>query len=105
MEIDFRLMLTIGTCIASVASAAAIAKIQIKRLMSDVDALRKACSDLDRRIDVNDQNTAMVEQRTKVLSEMNSPTEKKEHWMTIANIQKDIEWLKKKIVTICDKLA
>ena len=105
MELDLRLMLTIGTCLVSIVSAAAIAKVQIKSLMEDYEALRRSLSDLDKRMDMNDQKTSMVEQRTNVLSDINSPTALKEHWTTIASIQKDVEWMKKKVTTICDKLT
>ena len=105
MELDLRLMLTIGTCLVSIVSAAAIAKVQIKNLMEDYEALRRSLSDLDKRMDMNDQKTSMVEQRTNVLSDINSPTALKEHWTTIASIQKDVEWMKKKVTTICDKLT
>ena len=50
MELDLRLMLTIGTCLVSIVSAAAIAKIQIKNLMEDYEALRRSLSDLDKII-------------------------------------------------------
>ncbi len=104
MELDLRLMLTIGTCLVSVVSAAAIAKIQIKNLIEDQNNLRRAMSDLDKRMDVNDQKTAMVEKSTKILADINSPSELKQHWTTIASLEKDVEWMKVKVKTICEKL-
>ena len=55
MELDLRLMLTIGTCLVSIVSAAAIAKVQIKNLVEDYEALRRFLADLGKRMDMNDQ--------------------------------------------------
>ena len=57
MDIDLRMLLTLGGMLVSVVSAAAIARQQIKQLTEQIKDIETRLRQLDSRLDKNDNNT------------------------------------------------
>lgn len=71
--IDLRLVITVSTLLVSVVAASAIARHQIKELLSIVQSIRKELSVLDLRVDRAEMASASLQQRTEMLARMSSP--------------------------------
>jgi len=97
MELD--LLLTIMGIGASVVSAAAIARYQIKQLELQLAELRKNMQSNELRLDRNDMTTTMTEQRLSVIVGMNSPENKERQARELEGLRRDVDHLKAIIKT------
>ena len=95
MELDLRLMMTLGGMLVSVVSAAAIARQQIKSMLEKLSDLEGRFRVLDNRLDKNDNSTDVVVQRMDTIAKMMSPDTLEKRHREIEAISKDIEYLKK----------
>ena len=97
MDIDIRLVVSIGALFASIIGAAAIAKHQIASLLEQLNALKRALSVIDSRLDRNDQTTSNLENRVTILAGMMSPDTLEKRFRELTSLGKDIEYLKDKL--------
>ena len=95
MELDIRLLLTLGGMIVSVASAAAIARQQIKYLDEEIKELKAKCNTMELRLDRNDMTTSINEQKLSELSVISSPKERESLIRELEGLKKDIAFLHK----------
>lgn len=95
MEFDVRLVITLGGMLASVASAAAIARQQIKHLEEEIKELKAKCNTMELRLDRNDMTTSINEQKLSELSSVTSPKEREGLIRELEGLKKDIAFLHK----------
>ena len=95
MEIDIKLMLTLGGMLVSIASAAAIARQQIKHLEDDIKEMKSECNKMELRLDRNDMTTNINEQKLNELSSVTSPKEREGLIRELEGLKKDIAFLSK----------
>ena len=99
--IDLRLIITIGGILFSVAGAAAIGKMQIAAILSQLTDIETRLRAIDRRIDALDTASEKQSEKIKIFSGMLSPEHLRRDNMVIARVLSDIEYLKKQ----SDKMA
>ena len=97
MDIDIRLVVSIGVLFASIIGAAAIARYQIASLLEQLNELKRAISVIDSRLDRNDQTTSTMENRVTILASMMSPDTLEKRFRELTSLGKDIEYLKDKL--------
>ena len=95
MDIDLRLLITLGGMLVSVASAAAIARQQIKHLEEEIKELKVKCNTMELRLDRNDMTTSINEQKLSELSTVTSPKERESLIRELEGLKKDIAFLHK----------
>jgi len=95
MDIDLRLLITLGGMLVSVASAAAIARQQIKHLEEEIKEMKTKCNTMELRLDRNDMTTSINEQKLSELSTVTSPKERESLIRELEGLKKDIAFLNK----------
>jgi len=95
MELDIRMLVTLGGMLASVASAAAIARQQIKHLEEELKELKSFTNKMELRLDRNDMTTSINEQKLTELSVVLSPKEREGLVRELEGLKKDIAFLNK----------
>lgn len=95
MDIDLRLLITLGGMLVSVASAAAIARQQIKHLEEEIKEMKVKCNTMELRLDRNDMTTSINEQKLSELSTVTSPKERESLIRELEGLKKDIAFLNK----------
>jgi len=85
--IDIRLVATLAGILVSVATAAAIARQQIKVIEDAVKDMEQRLRGMDRRMDQAESGVSVHEQRVQVLSSMLSPETQERRHKEIANLQ------------------
>ena len=85
--IDIRLVVTLAGILVSVATAAAIARQQIKVIEDAVKDMEQRLRGMDRRMDQAESGVSVHEQRVQVLSNMLSPETQERRHKEIANLQ------------------
>jgi transcriptional antiterminator Rof (Rho-off) len=95
MDIDLRLLITLGGMLVSVASAAAIARQQIKHLEEEIKEMKVKCNTMELRLDRNDMTTSINEQKLSELSTVTSPKERESLIRELEGLKKDIAFLHK----------
>ena len=76
MELDTRLLITMGGVLVSVASSFVVVKTRLGELESDLKEAIKKLGQLDNRHDKNDTATELTGQRLDVIAGMNSVSER-----------------------------
>ena len=76
MELDARLLITMGGVLVSVASSFVVVKTRLGELESDLKEAIKKLGQLDNRLDKNDTATELTGQRLDVIAGMNSVAER-----------------------------
>jgi chromosome segregation ATPase len=104
VEIDVRLVMSIGALFASIIGAAAIARYQIASLLEQINELKKTMAAFDGRLDRNDQDTATLEQRTTILAGMMSPDTLEKRFRELTSMSKDIEHIKERLVMLSARI-
>ena len=84
--IDLRTVLTLGGILFSVASASAIAKVQLRTLATQLDELQQTLKKLDARCDKLHTLTETQEQRIDILAKMSSPENLRRDHMQLAEL-------------------
>ncbi len=97
MDIDLRMLLTLGGMLVSVVSAAAIARQHIKQLTEQLKAIEPRLRQLDSRLDKNDNNTDTMLQRMGILAGMMSPDTMERRHREVEALKKDVEYLQKTV--------
>lgn len=97
MEIDPKLLITIGGLAASVIGAAAVAKYQLKNITDGIKEIWSSVRKLDQRLDKNDISTEMLTQRMSLITSMMSPDVLERRHRETEAIKKDVEFLKEKV--------
>ena len=95
MELDIRMLVTLGGMLASVVSAAAIARQQIKHLEEEIKEMKSVCNKMELRLDRNDMTTSINEQKISELSVVSSPKEREGLVRELEGLKKDIAFLHK----------
>jgi len=97
MELDARLIITIGGMAASVITSFIVVRQKVNELEADLkDALSKL-SGLDNRLDRNDTSTDLVAQKLKIIADMNSPTERDKLSRSFERLECEVEHLRKDV--------
>ena len=81
--------------LVSVASAAAIARQQIKHIEEEIKELKTKCNTMELRLDRNDMTTSINEQKLSELSVVSSPKERENLVRELEGLKKDIAFLHK----------
>jgi hypothetical protein len=76
MELDARMLITLGGMGASVLASFIVTKQRVNELETDLKDAITTLRKLDSRLDRNDSQTDLVSQKMKVLADMNSPKER-----------------------------
>ena len=97
MELDIRLLISVGAIFVSIASAAAVARYQIGTLLKQISELKFTLVSMDTRLDHNDQSTSNLTHRVDILSDMMSPNTLEKRFRELASLSKDIEYIKERI--------
>lgn len=96
MELDPKLLITVGGIAASVIGAAAVAKHQLKTIHENLSDIFSSLKKLDQRTDKHDINSEMLTSKVTVLASMMSPDTMERRHREVEAIKKDIEYLKEK---------
>jgi len=97
MEFDLRMLLSVGAVFASIVAAAAIARHQIAAMLDQLHEFKALITQIDNRLDRNDQTTSNLEHRVTILSGMMSPDTLEKRFRELTALGKDIEHLKEMI--------
>tara|TARA_Y100001938_G_C7779693_1_gene277296 strand:+ start:174 stop:533 length:360 start_codon:yes stop_codon:yes gene_type:complete len=97
MELDARLIITIGGMLASVITSFIVVRQKVAELEEDVKSALKKSSQLDSRLDKNDTSTDLVSQRLSVISNMMDPTNRERLHRSLERMQTEIEHLRKDV--------
>lgn len=97
MELDARLLITMGGMLISVVSSFVVVRQKVGDLESDLRDAIKKLSALDTRLDKNDTSTDLVGQRLDVLSSMNSPSERERLHRGLERHQAELEHLRRDV--------
>ena len=89
------MLVTLGGMLASVVSAAAIARQQIKHLEEEIKEMKSVCNKMELRLDRNDMTTSINEQKINELSVVSSPKEREGLVRELEGLKKDIAFLNK----------
>tara|TARA_B100000287_G_C20477208_1_gene719663 strand:- start:141 stop:485 length:345 start_codon:yes stop_codon:yes gene_type:complete len=73
LELDVRLLVTLGGMLISVVSSFVVVKTKLQQVEKDISETFKRIAALDTRLDTNDKNTEVTSQRLGVLVGMMSP--------------------------------
>ena len=98
--IDVRLVATLAGILVSVATAAAIARQQIKVIEDAVKDMEQRLRGMDRRMDKSESGISVHEQRVQVLSGMMSPETLERRHSQIADLQARITANEKDILQL-----
>lgn len=94
MELDARLILTLGGMLVSIVSAAAIVKQKLSTVIEQLTDIEKRLRGMDKRVDMLDTHYSTHKQRLDILAQMNSPENLRREHMLTAQMQADIGNLK-----------
>ncbi len=76
MELDARMIITIGGMAASIITSFIVVRQKVAELEGLVKETLQKLGKLDSRLDRNDTQTDLVAQKLKVIADMNSPSER-----------------------------
>ena len=96
MELDVRLMLTVGGMLISVVSAAAIARHQIKNILDTLGKDAASLKSLDRRVDTIEADNETTKHRLNIFASMFSPDNMEKKAREVERIKTEVEYLKGK---------
>ena len=94
MELDARMILTLGGMLVSVVSAAAIVRQKLSTVIEQLADTEQRLRKIDQRIDLLDNGEAVVKQRLDILAKMNAPDVLERRNMQTATMLSDIAYLK-----------
>lgn len=87
---DYKVLLSLGSTLASLAGAFAVVRYQVKAIMDTLHDVEKRLRVMDTRID----KAELTDQKVSVLAGMLSPTEREKSAREIAAMLADIRYLK-----------
>tara|TARA_R110002072_G_scaffold262771_1_gene421623 strand:+ start:198 stop:554 length:357 start_codon:yes stop_codon:yes gene_type:complete len=93
MELDARMILTLGGMLVSVVSAAAIVRQKLSTVIEQLADTEQRLRKIDQRIDLLDNGEAVVKQRLDILAKMNAPDVLERRNMQTATMLSDIAYL------------
>ena len=94
MELDARLLLTLGGMLVSVVSAAAIVRQKLATVIDQLTDTEQRLRKIDSRIDGLDNGEAVVKQRLDILAKMNAPDILERRNREVASMLADIAYLR-----------
>jgi len=87
---DYKLLISLGSTLASLAGAFAVVRYQVKAIMDTLQDVEKRLRVMDGRID----QAELTDQKVSVLAGMLSPTEREKAARETASMLADISYLK-----------
>lgn len=99
MDVDFKLLLTLGGMLVSVVSAAVIVKTKLQAVIETLADVEQRLRRQDAALDRAQVQQEVMGQRVAVLSTMLAPEKMEARAREIASIIKDIEHIKRKVCT------
>lgn len=99
MDVDFKLLLTLGGMLVSVVSAAVIVKTKLQAVIETLADVEQRLRKLDAAVDRGQVQQEVMAQRVQILSSMLAPDKREITAREIASILKDIEHIKRKVCT------
>tara|TARA_R100000458_G_C8011151_1_gene75097 strand:+ start:122 stop:466 length:345 start_codon:yes stop_codon:yes gene_type:complete len=100
MELDARMIITIGGMLASVITSFIVVRQKVAELEADVKETLAKLGKLDSRLDRNDTQTDLVAQRLKVIADMNSPSERDKLSRAFERVEVQVPLLDKRIARL-----
>jgi predicted nuclease with TOPRIM domain len=97
MELDARLLITMGGMLVSVVSSFVVVKTRLGDLESDLKEAIKKLGQLDNRLDKNDTATELTGQRVDVIAGMNSVKERDKLSRSFERLECEVEHLRKDV--------
>lgn len=97
MELDARLIITIGGMLASVITSFVVVRQKVSELEENVKSALKKSAELDSRLDRNDTQTDLVGQRLSVISGMMDPDNREKLHRSLERMQTELEHLRKDV--------
>jgi hypothetical protein len=94
MELDARMILTLGGMLVSVVSAAAIVRQKLSTVIEQLADTEQRLRKIDQRIDLLDNGEAVVKQRLDILAKMNAPDVLERRNREVASMLSDIAYLR-----------
>ena len=94
MELDARMILTLGGMLVSVVSAAAIVRQKLSTVIDQLQDTEQRLRKIDQRIDLLDNGEAVVKQRLDILAKMNAPDVLERRNREVASMLSDIAYLR-----------
>jgi chromosome segregation ATPase len=93
MELDIRLMITLGGMLVSVAASFVLTRAKCVELEEDIKSILKRMEQLDHTLDRTNTATQMAEQRVNVLSKMLDPDSREQLHRSLERIVVEVEHL------------
>ena len=93
MELDIRLMITLGGMLVSVAASFVLTRAKCVELEEDIKTIIKRLNHLDNDLDKNNTATRIAEQRVSVLSKMLDPDSREQLHRSLERIVVEVEHL------------
>ena len=81
MELDARLLITLGGMLISVITSFIVVRQKVTEIESDLRDVIQKLAKLDSRLDRNDNATDLVSQRMDVISSMMNPDARENFWL------------------------
>ena len=73
MELDIRLLVTLGGMLISVVSSFVVVRTKLQQVEKDINETLGRIAGLDTRLDANDKNTEVTTQRLNIITSMMAP--------------------------------
>ena len=94
MELDARMILTLGGMLVSVVSAAAIVRQKLSAVIDQLADTEQRLRKIDQRIDLLDNGEAVVRQRLDIIAKLNAPDVLERRNREVASMLSDIAYLR-----------
>lgn len=95
--VDLRLIITLLGVAASIFGGAAVAKMRIKDLQEHIADIHSTLKSNDKRIDVLENQSSIIQQRLDILAKMNSPENLRRDHIAMAELTSSVIQLRKEM--------
>jgi uncharacterized protein YeeX (DUF496 family) len=95
--IDIRLIVTLLGVAASIFGGAAVAKMRIKDLQEHISEIHATLKGNDKRIDILENQSSIIQQRLDILAKMNSPENLRRDHIAMAELSSTVAQLRKEM--------
>jgi hypothetical protein len=97
VELDLRVLLTLGGMLVSVVAAAVIVKQTLKSVVDKLEDTEKRLRAVDIRVDKSEVRSGMTHQSLDILSSMLSPDRREQHHRELASIVSRLSSIEREI--------
>jgi chromosome segregation ATPase len=100
MEMDAQFLFQVGAVVASLSGAWALVRAQVNTLKATQEEIKSAVDEVNRELDIAENNVAVLRQQIKVLSDILSPDNLAKENSRRGEIQEQIKSLQKDVLTL-----